>query len=189
MMKIKHYTKFIEGVRKDDLSHLNDGLSANKKNEGRWPEDEDYDFEDDSTKDYGDYDDWYDESDFDKLGTSSNPKFDKSRDDWDYEGDEEDDSDDRENLHSLLRQMFRSSGIKDVRVTSVKHKEIIIECHLPIKTDLKTIISALDVAHKLKRDILSQYECDFDVWQAVGKGVITFEFYLTDGEEEDSVPF
>ena len=185
-MKIKQFNTFIkEAIRKDDLGHLNDDLPANSQNDKGG-----YDYEDDSTKDHGYYDDWYDESDFEKLGKSSNPKFD-SDDDYDaYSNDDEDEQDDVENLHSLLRQMFRNAGLKDVRVTSKKNKEIIIECHLPKTTTLKAVISALDVANKLKKDVLSEYECDFDVWQkSASTGVLVFEFYLDDETNSYTLPF
>ena len=62
-MKIKNFIKYLENVREDDSSHLNDKLAANKKNERG-----EYDYDDDSTKDYGqygEYDDFYDEEDED----------------------------------------------------------------------------------------------------------------------------
>lgn len=184
-MKIKQFNTFIkEAIRKDDLSHLNDDLPANNQNDKGG-----YDYEDDSTKDYGYYDDWYDESDFEKLGKSSNPKFNSDNDYDDYPDYEEDDKDDLENLHSLLRQMFRNAGLKDVRVTSKKHEEIIIECHLPRTTTLKAVISALDVANKLKKDVLSEYECDFDIWQSASTGVLVFEFYIGDESNSSRLPF
>jgi hypothetical protein len=91
-MKIKNFVKYLkEVVREDDLGHLNDGLPANK-NEGRWPDD-DYDYEDDGTKGYGDFDDWYDDDDkFTSPKKSSNPKFndDDDDDDFDIYSDDED---------------------------------------------------------------------------------------------------
>ena len=56
-MKIKNFIKYLENVREDDSSHLNDKLAANKKNERG-----EYDYDDDSTKDYGqygEYDDYF----------------------------------------------------------------------------------------------------------------------------------
>ena len=120
-MKIKTFIKYLkENIREDDFSHLNNKLPANKKNEGRWPDD-DYEYGDDSTKDYGDYDDWYDdESTPDNARKSSNPKF-EDDDDEEYDIYTDDQDDDVEHLTYLLRQMFRNSGLSDVRAVSYTH--------------------------------------------------------------------
>lgn len=196
-MKIKDFNKFIKESRTGDVdSYLNDNLLANQKNEDKRSDDDDdydfdpneYEFEDDSTKDYGYYDDWY-EDDIDyRSKRSSNPKFDTDDDDYDIEEDE-DDIDAKETLHSLLRKMFRNAGLTDVRITSVKDKEIVIECHLPKKTNLRDVIKAFEVAQKLKRDILGQYDAEFDVWQSKDKGILIFEFFLDEDRKEDLLPF
>lgn len=189
-MKLNNFYNFItENIRKDEDSYLNDNLFANKKNEARWPDDDDdeydpYDYEDDSTKNYGYYDDWYD----DAPKKSSNPKFDR---DYSYDDDleDEEDQDAKETLHSLLRQMFRNVGIKDTRITSVKNKEILIECHLPQNSPLSLIIGIFEVAQKLKKDILEGYDVEFDVWHSKEKGILMFEFYFDEEEKDDSLPF
>jgi hypothetical protein len=130
-MKVKTFIKYLENIRKDDFSHLNDDLSANKKNEGRWPDD-DYDYGDDSTKDYGDYDDWYDDEDekYYSGRKSSNPKFDDDDNDDDYTyGDDDGDDDDVQHLTYLLRQMFRNSGVDNVQITAKRNEDIVIEVY------------------------------------------------------------
>lgn len=194
-MRVKGFFKFIgENVREDDFSYLNDDLIANKKNEARWPDDDDYedgyDYEDDDTKDYGYYDDWYDDSDDDnyKPKRSSNPKFDDDNDDYN-DDDVEGEDDGSEHLNYLLRQMFRNAGVGDVRITSVKNEEILIECHIPKETTLRNVIKIFEVANKLKRDILAQYDTEFDIWQGGEKGILMFDFLLNEGLEDDSLPF
>ncbi len=191
-MKINSFIKYLnENIRKDEFSHLNDDLSANKKNEARWPED-DYEYEDDSTKDYGDYDDWYDEEDEDYHGkrTSSNPKFNKFDDDDDYEFEEDDQDDDVEHLLYLLRQMFRNSGVEDVRISAKRNEDIVIECYMRKRDTLKNVIKVFEVANKLKRDILAQYDAEFEMWESKsGGGILTFGFTLEEGLDDDTMPF
>jgi hypothetical protein len=190
-MKVKSFIKYLqENTREDEFSHLNDKLSANKKNEARWPED-DYEYDDDSTKDYGEYDDWYDDED-DKYYSgrkSSNPKFDDDDDD-DYEYDETDDDDDVQHLTYLLRQMFRNSGVDNVHITAKRNEDIVIEVHMAKKDTLRNVIKVFEVANKLKRDILSQYDAEFDMWESKsGGGILTFGFTLEEGLEDDTMPF
>ncbi len=189
-MKIKDFIKFLkENIREDDLSHLNDGLPANKRNEARWPED-DYDYDDDSTKDYeDDYDD-DDDYYYGKM-TSSNPKFSKGSTYDDYDDDDYDDekSQDMEHLNHLLRQMFKNAGIPEVSVTARTNKEILIECYLKNKTNLRDVIKVFEVANKLKRDILAQYNSEFDIWQHKDRSTFAFGFELGDGLEDDTMPF
>ena len=191
-MKIKNFVKYLkEVVREDDLGHLNDGLPANK-NEGRWPDD-DYDYEDDETKGYGDFDDWYDDDDkFTSPKKSSNPKFndDDNDDDDDFDIYSDDEDEDVEHLSYLLRQMFKNSGIYDVRVTARKNRDILIEVHMNKKETLRNVIKVFEVANKLKRDILAQYDAEFDIWDTKDKrGILTFGFTLEEGLDDDNFPF
>lgn len=191
-MKVKSFIKYLqENAREDEFSHLNDELSANKKNEARWPED-DYGYDDDSTKDYGDYDDWYDdESTRDNARKSSNPKFDDYDEDDDYyEYDESDDDDDVQHLTYLLRQMFRNSGVDNVQITAKRNEDIVIEVNMAKKDTLRNVIKVFEVANKLKRDILAQYDSEFEMWESKsGGGILTFGFTLEEGLEDDTMPF
>ena len=164
-MKIKNFIKYLENVREDDSSHLNDKLSANKKNErGEY--------------DYGEYDDFYDEEDEDYYAGRSDD------DDDDYEED-----DDVEHLSYLLRQMFKNSGIDDVRVTAKKNRDIVIEVHMGKKESLRSIIKVFEVANKLKRDILAQYDGEFDIWRSKNGSILAFGFSLDEGLDDDNMPF
>lgn len=179
---MRNLKTYLEAVRGDDASHLNDDLSANRKSGV-------YDYNDDSTKDYGDYDDWYDEEDEDYYaGKSSNPKFDDVDDFEDYEEDEDDDA--VEHLTYLLRQMFRNSGINDVRVTAKGNEDIMVEVHMTKKESLRSIIKVFEVANKLKRDILAQYYTEFDIWKSrTGGSILTFSFTLNGYDNDDNLPF
>jgi hypothetical protein len=191
-MKINNFLDYLkENIRKDDFSHLNDDLSANKKNEARWPDDDDddYDYSDDSTKDYGDYDDWYDD-DKNSRRKSSNPKFNDDDDDDVYDIYEDDQDDDIEHLTYLLRQMFRNAGVSDVRVNAYKNDEILIEVYMGKKETLRNVIKVFEVANKLKRDILAQYDSEFEMWQSKdNRGILTFGFTLDEGLDDDNMPF
>ena len=191
-MKVKSFIKYLqESTRQDEFSHLNNDLSANKKNEARWPDDEDgvYDFEDDSTNAYNDYDDWYDdESTRDNAKRSSNPKFDDYEDD-DYV-DNDEDEDDVQHLTYLLRQMFRNSGVDNVQITAKGNEDIVVEVNMAKKDTLRNVIKAFEVANKLKRDILAQYDSEFEMWESKsGGGILTFGFTLDEGLEDDTMPF
>lgn len=190
-MKVKTFIKYLENIREDEFSHLNNNLSANKKNEARWPED-DYKYEDDSTKDYGDYDDWYDDDEEDdkyySSKKSSNPKFDDDDDEYDiYDQDEDDDT---QHLTYLLRQMFKNSGIGNVQITAKRNEDIVIEVNMEKKDSLRNIIKVFEVANKLKRDILAQYDSEFEIWTARnGAGILSFGFTLDEGLDDDNMPF
>lgn len=191
-MKVKTFVKYLENIRDDEFSHLNDKLSSNNKNEGRWPDD-DYDYGDDSTKDYGDYDDWYDDEDekYYSGRKSSNPKFeDDDDDDYNYGNDGDDDDDDVQHLTYLLRQMFRNSGVDNVQITAKRNEDIVIEVYMAKKESLRNIIKVFEVANKLKRDILAQYDSEFDIWTAKnGGGILSFGFTLDEGLDDDNMPF
>lgn len=93
---------------------------------------------------------------------------------------------DMEHLIYLLRSMFKNNGI-DVVVES-KDLDISIYCTMNRREDLKDVLNVLSVVNKLKKDILPQYECEFDLWETKkGKPLLTFKFvYFGD---EDYIPF
>ena len=58
------------------------------------------------------------------------------------------------------------------------------------KDTLRNVIKVFEVANKLKRDILSQYDAEFDMWESKsGGGILTFGFTLEEGLEDDTMPF
>jgi hypothetical protein len=103
------------------------------------------------------------------------------------ESDDDIDSDDMEHLLYLLRTMFKNAGI-DIKISS-KKMNIIIDIYLTPKERLKSIIHIFEVVNKLKRDILIQYDCEFQMWET-RQGMPYFEFsFYYEGDKEDSFPF
>jgi len=187
-MKIKKYNIFLEkdNLREDEYSHLNDMLD--KKNEGRW---DDEDEEDDH--DYGFYD--QDEDDDDHLfGRPNHPsKKDDSFRDEEYDDGEYDEdginSNDIQHLNYLLRTMFKNSGIEDVRIEN-KKLDISISCILRKRESMKNVIKVFEIAKKLKKDILGQYDSEFEMWETKdGRPLLTFNFYYGEGLNDDYAPF
>lgn len=166
-MRIKDFIDFLkESVKDDYKSKLNEEVDSN--------EEDLYDYDDDSTK-------------------SPSDKYDKNSDYgyYDYDDDPEDDDiedDDTEHLLYLLRTMFRNNGV-DVDVTSKGIEDIVISCYMRNKEDLKSVIKVFEVATKLKRDILSQYDSEFDMWSSKTGPILTFTFMLNEGLEDDNMPF
>jgi hypothetical protein len=84
--------------------------------------------------------------------------------------------------------MFRNVGI-DVTVTS-DNGDIQIVAMLNQKERLRDVISIFSVANKLKKDILAQYDSEFDLWEdKKGQPMLTFSFYYGDGLGDDNSPF
>lgn len=184
-MKIKKYNIFLEkeNLREDEHRHLNDMLD--RKNEGRWDDDED----DDDDHDYG----FYDQDDDDHLfgrPNHSSKKDDTFRDEEDDEYDEDGiNSNDIQHLNYLLRTMFRNSGIEDVQIEN-KKLDISIACVMSKKETMKSVIKVFEVAKKLKKDILAQYDSEFEMWESKdGRPMLIFNFYYGEGLNDDYAPF
>ena len=123
------------------------------------------------------YDDDYEDEGYDKLNS----------DDYD-DSDDNGNQDDMAHLEYLLREMFRNVGI-DVTVTS-DNGDIQIVAMLNQKERLRDVISIFSVANKLKKDILAQYDSEFDLWEdKKGQPMLTFSFYYGDGLGDDNSPF
>jgi len=137
---------------------------------------------------------------FEREGFDHIDGYDDDDDDYEDEGynklnsDDSDDSDDNggqddmEHLEYLLREMFRNVGI-DVTVTS-DNGDIQIVVMLNKKERLRDVISVFSVANKLKKDILAQYDSEFDLWEDnKGLPMLTFDFYYGDGLGDSNAPF
>ena len=123
------------------------------------------------------YDDDYEDEGYDKLNS----------DDYD-DSDDNGNQDDMAHLEYLLREMFRNVGI-DATVTS-DNGDIQIVAMLNQKERLRDVISIFSVANKLKKDILAQYDSEFDLWEdKKGQPMLTFSFYYGDGLGDDNSPF
>jgi len=122
------------------------------------------------------YDDDYEDEGYDKLNSD------------DYDDDDNGNQDDMAHLEYLLREMFRNVGI-DATVTS-DNGDIQIVVMLNQKERLRDVISIFSVANKLKKDILAQYDSEFDLWEdKKGQPMLTFSFYYGDGLGDDNAPF
>jgi len=115
-------------------------------------------------------------------------------DDYDYEDSEEFDyesdinGDDIQHLLYLLRTMFSNSGIQ-VEIEN-NNLDIIIYCTMQRKERLKDIINVFDVANKLKKDILPQYDSEFEIGEDQnGYPVLKFNFYYEEGLYDDNMAF
>ncbi len=86
--------------------------------------------------------------------------------------------------------MFRNSGVDNVQITAKRNEDIVIEVNMNKKESLRNIIRVFEVANKLKRDILAQYDSEFDIWTSKsGGGILSFGFTLDEGLEDDNMPF
>ena len=187
-MKIKKYKSFLEkdNLRSDEHSHLNDILGKFEKSkfEGRWDAD-DYDDDDD---DYG----FYDKDDEDDISSNYSPKKDSTFRDEEYDEEYDEDginSNDIQHLNYLLRSMFKNSGIEDVQIEN-KKLDISISCVLRKRDSMKNVIQVFEIAKKLKRDILAQYDSEFEMWETKdGRPLLTFNFYYGEGLNNDYAPF
>ena len=96
---------------------------------------------------------------------------------------------DMDNLLYLLRTMFKNKGIKNVYVEN-DGLDISISVTMNNKEKIENIISVFDTAKRLKRDILPQYDSEFEMWETNdGKPLLTFNFYYGEGLEDDNVAF
>lgn len=108
--------------------------------------------------------------------------FEQKKDDIDYEND-----DDVQHLLYLLREMFKNVGVSvDVEASS---DDISITAFLNRRGKLSDVIKIFEVVKKLKKDILGQYDSQFELWETKkGDPRITFEFSL-EGEDGDTTPW
>jgi hypothetical protein len=138
-----------------------------------------------------------------------NPKFDDEDDDFSDEDDDQDDdddynyeddstkeyeeddleNDDMQHLLYLLRTMFKNSYIDDVEIEN-KGLDISIYCYQRQRERFKDIIKIFELTNKLKRDILAQYDCEFEMWETKdGLPVFAFHFIYDEGLDDDNKPF
>jgi len=147
-----------------------------------------------------DEDDFFNRWDSDSKSKDQNGEYDwesyysgDGYEDEDYEDDYEDvkdiEDDDMSNLLYLLRTMFRNSGIEEVYVEN-KKMDITISVELRKRERLKDIIKVFEVANKLKRDILAQYDSEFEMWETrEGRPLLIFNFMYDEGLYDDESPF
>lgn len=136
--------------------------------------------------------DWGEEYNDDDL--YGRPNYSKKSIHSGYDPDEEDDdiqSEDMQHLLYLIRSLFKNVGIEaDVDSEGLNISICVV---LNKREKMKGILSVFDVAKKLKKDILLQYESEFELWETKDdRPVLTFNFTYTDGvvyDDEDDDDF
>jgi hypothetical protein len=130
----------------------------------------------------------------DDLDRWDDSTYDLYSDDGFYNDDSEyddnlDQDDDMDHLLYLLRKMFHNSGIDNVDITN-KKMDLTIYVELRSRERLRDVIKVFEVVNKLKRDILPQYDSEFDMWKTKkGSPLLTFNFYYDEGLDDDNFPF
>ena len=99
-----------------------------------------------------------------------------------YDPDAEDDvqDDDMQHLLYLIRSLFKNGGVD----ADIDHEGLNISICVVLnrKEKMSNILRVFDVAKKLKKDILLQYESEFELWETKDdRPVLTFNFEYTDG--------
>jgi len=161
-MKIKKYTQIVNEARWDDED---DDLFGRPNYPGEDDDDDD--------------DDFYDDNGYKKLTN-----------DEDFDDSDDDSQDDGQfgHLLYLLRLMFKNTGV-EVEITN-DDLDISIVAFMNPKERLKDVIRVFEVAKKLKRDTLAQYDSEFEIWYGKdGRPMLTFNFYYGDGMDDDNSPF
>ena len=128
----------------------------------------------DDTPNYNYYDkDYYGGYDLD-----DNPNYD----------DDDDGEDGMENIKYLLRKMFKNKGL-DKYIINNKGFDIEITIILNDRERLSDVVAVFDLLNKLKKDILPQYESEFDMWtNRKGEQVLEIIFlYDDEGYDVDDV--
>jgi hypothetical protein len=129
---------------------------------------------------YSQYDD-YDEDEYDEDEYEED-------DEGEYEQDSEseDEEDDMSNLVYWIKKLFNNADF-DVDV-DVDKLDISIYCPLSKVDHLSNVLKAVDVAHKLAKDILPQYKNAVTLFETKkGIPLLTFDFTYSDGRDE--LPF
>lgn len=107
-----------------------------------------------------------------------------------YENDDltDDQDDDMQHLSSLLREMFTNSGFE----AYVEYSGLNIEISLGLsrKESLKFLVKLFELIKKIKKDILIQYESNFEMWETKdGQPCITFSFNFDDTSGYSETPW
>ncbi len=68
-----------------------------------------------------------------------------------------------ENIKYLLRSMFKNKSIENYFINS-RNFDIEITIIMRDKERLSDVVNIFDILKKLKKDILPQYESEFDMW-------------------------
>ena len=96
-----------------------------------------------------------------------------------------------ENVKYLLRTMFKNRGIENYSINSKKY-DISITITMRSKERLSDVVMIFDILKKLKKDILPQYESEFDMWtnrknEQIFEALFLYEDDYEDDEENDDL--
>jgi len=128
----------------------------------------------------------YDDDDFD----SDVPKWSEEEEEEEesYFSEEPTDGDEEDHLCYLIRSMFSNYGIN----AQVERDEldITVFVFLEMKERMKNILKTFDVVHKLKKDILPQYDSEMELYESKqGYPIFKFDFFYGTGDKDDNLPF
>lgn len=120
--------------------------------------------------------------------SSNNSKGKKQDDKEDFEDDLTDDqNEDIQHLIDLLTTFFENQGV-EVDVEN-KGLDITISTYLNKTEKLKNITKIFNIVKKVKKDILPQYDSEFELWETKDKSpILYFSFYYEEGLGDDN-PF
>jgi FtsZ-interacting cell division protein YlmF len=128
----------------------------------------------------------YDDDDYDK----DSPKYEEEEEEEESYFSEEpsDDDDEEDHLCYLIRSMFSNSSI----IAQVERDDLDITVFVfPQKKErMKNILKTFDVVHKLKTDILPQYDSEMELYESKqGYPIFKFDFFYGSGDKDDNLPF
>jgi hypothetical protein len=107
-------------------------------------------------------------------------------DDYDNTDPDVTDDDEEDHLCYLIRSMFNNYDLN--AQVERDDLDITINIFLEKKERMKNILKTFDVIHKMKKDILPQYESQMELFETKsGHPVLSFEFYYD--SKDDNVPF
>lgn len=113
-----------------------------------------------------------------KFRSQMGESFDDGEDDVD-----DTTSDEMENLLYLLRTLFKNGGV-DAEFEN-KGLDIMVYVVLNKREKMSSVLKVFDLVKKLKKDILPQYDSEFELWETKGgEPMLTFNF-MYEGSDGD----
>lgn len=165
-MRIKKYTDRVAEIKSSYDAYL-------EKYPGNWNDDDDEEDEDLGVND-------------DTFGRPYYPsKSIDSIDDPDEDDNGELPDDDMDHLKYLLRTLFKNSGIH----ADIESKNLDISIYIVLnkREKMKNILKSFDVAKKLKKDILPQYDSEFELWDTASHEPMLVFNFLYEGKDGDPI--
>lgn len=99
-----------------------------------------------------------------------------------------DNTDELENLASVLRQMARQQGF-DFHI-SIEEDHILVEVTMNKEEPFQRVFKLFQFMRKIKKDYLTGFKCDMDLWETkTNKPIFTFEFYYSSVGSAPTYPY